>query len=60
MSKTMVVGSQEHRDQRKAEVKKRFDRATDEIADETLFSPDQIAALRNAFMLLRWAVEEAI
>lgn len=57
---TVVVGSEEDRKVRKERLKSRFDQAMEAIADEGVFSPDQITTLHNAFVLMRWGIEETI
>ncbi len=60
MTKTLIVGSEEDRERRNMRMRARFDQARDEISDEGAFSPDQIALLRNAFLMMRRGVEETI
>lgn len=57
---TVVVGSAADKDAKRERLRARLDQALDEISDEGVFSPDQITTLRNAFIILRWGIEETI
>ena len=41
-------------------LKVRFEQACDEISDESVFTPDQIIKLQNAFLMMRWGLEDAL
>lgn len=58
MTETLIVGSKEHRDARKKEIAARINQAIEEISDEAVFTPDQIAKLNNVLVMLKWAMEE--
>ena len=57
---TVIVGSPEHKELRRNKLHARFDQVLEEISDEGVFSPDQITKLRNAFIMMRWSIEETI
>lgn len=57
---TMIVGSAEHKAWQGQRIAERFNQAIEEISDQGVFTDDQIAALNNAIILMRWGVSEAL
>jgi hypothetical protein len=60
MDKTMIVGSPEHKEHQKEQIRSRIIQAIEEISDDAVFTPDQQVKLNNAFVIIRWAIEEAL
>ena len=57
---TMVVGSPEHRKYQREEVDTIIADAAESLHDESVFSPDQIKALQEAFWSVRHAIHKVI
>lgn len=60
MNKTVVVGTPEHRKAKCAAIDDIIEGAKSEIADEGVFTPDQIASLERAFRSIALAIRTTV
>ena len=57
---TFVIGSPEHKKYQRDEVDKILGEATLSLADDSVFTEDQIKVLQNAFWAIRHAIHKTI